>query len=364
MELMKVMVVVGTRPEIIKMCPVIKALARESIPFIFVHSGQHYSKGLDGIFFQQFNLPEPHYRLNVGSGSHAEQTSRILLGMERVLSRESCDIVLVQGDTNTVLGASLAASKLNIPIGHVEAGLRSGDMTMPEEQNRKVADCLSTLLFAPTPRSVRILTNEGADPKKVFLTGNTIVDALLHCDAKISPRREFLKSTIGTDEPYLLLTLHRPTNVDYKNRLQSILEGMRRIKKQLDMPILWPIHPRSLKNFERFGLDNNEVRLIEPIGYLEFIGLLKYSELVLTDSGGVQEEACVLKVPCVTLRENTERPETLEVGSNMLAGTEPDRISNAVMTMINRPRNWTNPFGDGNAGRRIVDILLNWNGGD
>lgn len=357
---MRVIVVVGTRPEIIKMSPVVRELIQRRVPFGLVHTKQHYSYELDAIFFRQLDMPEPDHELEAGSGTHAEQISRILVGMERLLLKDRCDYVLVQGDTNTVLGAVLAAVKTGVKIGHVEAGLRCGDMGMPEEQNRKVADCLSSLLFAPTKHAARNLVAEGIRQDSIFVTGNTIVDALLHCKGQIPPRTQLLASLEIGDEPYLLLTLHRAGNVDNEEVFGLMLQGLKKLGRHSGTPIIWPIHPRAQNMLNRSGFNLGDcIRVIPSVGYFEFLGLISYARLILTDSGGVQEEACVLRVPCITLRENTERPETLEVGSNVLAGSNVDRILAAADQMLHRPRAWDNPFGDGDAGKRIVEILVN-----
>jgi len=355
---MQVAIVLGTRPEIIKMSPVIHELRRRGLAFTVVHTGQHYSEELDAVFFRQLDLPAPDIRFHVGSGSHAEQTSRILLATERFLRESPCDCLLVQGDTNTVLGASLAAAKMGVRLGHVEAGLRSGDNSMPEEQNRKIADCLSDLLFAPTEHAAGILRAEGKTPESIFVTGNTVVDALMRCKGRIPSRGDTLARIGLEDVPYIALTLHRPANVDRKHKLVQLLNALYRTADALGMVVVWPTHPRARRMLEEFGFAvDNRMRLLPPLGYFEFLGLMSSARLILTDSGGVQEEACILGVPCVTLRDSTERPETLEVGSNMLAGSDGGRIIEAAEQMLARPTAWENPFGNGDAGKRIVDVL-------
>lgn len=349
--------VLGTRPEIIKLSPVIRECERRTIPFSILHTGQHYSYEMDRIFFEELELPEPDFPLDVGSGLHGEQTGKILAGVERVLSGHRPGIVLVQGDTNTVLGGALAAAKLHIPVGHVEAGLRSFDRNMPEEINRIVADHVGDFLFAPTGTAAGYLRHEGIPDEKIFITGNTVVDAVRE-HLTIAQKRTDLLSRLGLEEmEFILVTAHRSENVDVREKLMGILDGLAAVHEKTGIPVIFPVHPRTRKMMEEFGLYLPSIRLIEPLGYLDFLLLESNAALLLTDSGGIQEEGCVLKIPCVTLRENTERPETLEVGSNVLAGTNPHTILDKAMEMINRNPSWENPFGDGRAAKKIVDIL-------
>jgi UDP-N-acetylglucosamine 2-epimerase (non-hydrolysing) len=345
----KVAVILGTRPEIIKMSPVITELENQRLDYFILHTGQHYSYKMDRIFFEQLRLPEPKYNLNVGSGTHAEETGKIMIGTEKVLCDERPSVALVQGDTNTVLAGALAACKLQVKVGHVEAGLRSHDREMPEEINRLLADHISDYLFAPTENAHENLLKEGIAEDKIFVTGNTIVDALL--------RNIKLIDDNGSSD-YFLVTLHRQENVDREERLRNIIKGLELVAKEFKIPMIYPIHPRTKKRMEQFNIaGSNRIKLIEPVDYLAFLKLLRNAKLVFTDSGGVQEEACILKVPCVTLRYNTERPETLEVGSNILAGAEPKNILEKTNLMINKSRDWKNPFGDGKAAKRIVNII-------
>ena len=354
---MKVAVILGTRPEIVKMSPVIRELENRGLDYFILHSNQHYSYKMDRVFFEQLHLPEPKYNLNVGSGSHAEETGKMLIGIESVLRSEKPDVILVEGDTNTVLAGALAACKLMIKVGHIEAGLRSYDRKMPEETNRVLADHCSDILFAPTEKSRKILVHEGIPDDKIFVTGNTIVDAV-HQNLELSKKKEDALNQLGiTKNDYFLATLHRQENVDNKERFQGILRGLQMIRDELNLQGIFPIHPRTKKQMEAFNIQPNSLRLVEPLDYLSFLQLEKNAKLILTDSGGVQEEACIVKVPCVTLRDNTERPETLEVGSNTLAGTNPDTILAETKRMLNKKRDWGNPFGDGRAGERIVQII-------
>lgn len=354
---MKISIVLGTRPEIIKMSPIIRECERLGLDYFVLHTGQHYSYNMDRVFFEQLELPEAKYNLDVGSGSHAEQTGRMLIGIEKVLRREEPDIVLVEGDTNTVLAGALAAVKLGIKVGHVEAGLRSYDRRMPEEINRVLTDHCSDYLFAPTEKSRQILLGEGVAEEKIFVTGNTIVDAVFQ-NLEISRKTVNILNDLGLDgDEYFVVTVHRQENVDDEKRFRNILQGLEMVHREFGDELIYPIHPRSRKRLEAFGLKPNGVRLVEPLDYLSFLQLESNAKLVLTDSGGVQEEACILGVPCVTLRDNTERPETLEVGSNVLAGTDPYGIVKKVDFMLNKEKGWPNPFGDGKAGARIVEIL-------
>ena len=355
---MKISIILGTRPEIIKMSSIIRELENHGVDYFTIHTGQHYSYNLDKIFFEELELPEPKYNLDVGSGSHAEETGKMLIGIEKVLNDEKPDIVLVEGDTNTVLAGALAASKLHIRVGHVEAGLRSYDRTMPEEINRVLADHISDYLFAPTEKAKKNLLTEGVDKNKIFVTGNTIGDAVYQ-NLEIAKRKiDILNKLNLSHREYFLVTAHRQENVDVKDRLKVILDGFELVYHKFNFPIIYPAHPRTMKRIKEFGLEvPNGTRLIEPFGFLEFLQLEANAKLVLTDSGGVQEETCILKVPCVTLRDNTERPETLEVGSNVLSGANQNRILEGVEKMMNRERNWKNPFGDGKSGSRIVKIL-------
>ncbi|MBA2853788.1 UDP-N-acetylglucosamine 2-epimerase (non-hydrolyzing) [Methanococcus maripaludis] len=359
----KIGIILGTRPEIIKMSPVIRELTTKN--FFLIHTNQHYSENMDKIFFEELNLKKPDYNLNIGSGSHGDQTGRMLIEIEKVLLKEKPDLVLVQGDTNTVLAGALAASKLGVKIGHIEAGLRSFDRKMPEETNRVLTDHISEFLFAPTETAAKNILNEGISGEKIHIVGNTIVDATIQ-NLKIAEKNEkvckFI-SELTKNEKYFLLTLHRAENTDSFEILSKLVDSINKLSKKYEKNIIFPIHPRTHKKLTEFGLinalENNPlIKIIEPVGYLEFLGLEKNAELIITDSGGLQEEACILNVPCVTLRENTERPETLDVNSNILAGSDPENILNCVEKMLKSDKHWNNPFGDGNSGKIIVDIVF------
>jgi len=355
---MKVSIVLGTRPEIIKFSPIIRECERLGLDYFILHTGQHYSYNMDRVFFEQLELPEARYNLDVGSGSHGEQTGKMLIGIEKVLKQEKPDIVMVEGDTNSTLAGALAAVKLHIKVGHVEAGLRSYDQQMPEEINRVLVDHCSDLLFAPTEKSKRILLGEGIPKNKVYVTGNTIVDAVYQ-NLNMANRKADALNHLGLREQgYFLATVHRQGNVDNEDRFQGILKGLQMVKEKFGLPVIYPVHPRAKKRMKAFGINLKGLMLIEPLDYLSFLQLESKARLVLTDSGGVQEETCILRVPCVTLRYNTERPETLDVDSNVLAGTEPVKIVEKTKLMLDSERDWENPFGDGTTGKRIVDIVM------
>ncbi len=354
---MKISIVLGTRPEIIKMSPIIRYLEQIQENFFIIHTGQHYSYEMDKTFFHSLNLPAPKYNIDVGSGSHAEQTGKIMMGIENILQSERPDVILVQGDTNSVMAGAVTASKLHITIGHIEAGLRSYDRRMPEEINRVIADHISDYLFAPTKIAQENLLREGISPTKIFITGNTIVDAVQQ-NLKIAQQsKNYLNRLHLLEKNYFLVTAHRAENVDDNERLMKIIKGLCKIQKIFSIPVIFPIHPRTEKKIKELGINLDRITIIPPQGFLEFLQLEANAKLILTDSGGVQEEACILEVPCVTLRDNTERPETIEVGANMLSGVEPDSIVRSTEKMLHTPRTWKNPFGDGMATMKIVNVL-------
>ncbi len=355
---MKIAIILGTRPEIIKMSPIIRELAVRQADYFILHTGQHYSYNLDKVFFEQLKFPQAKYNLEVGSGSHAEQTARILTGVEKVLQKESPNIALVEGDTNSVLAGALAATKLHVEVGHVEAGLRSYDRQMPEEINRILTDHCSDYLFAPTGEARAILLGEGIPEGKIFVTGNTIVDATYQNLEIAKEMGNALNTLHLIPKEYFLVTLHRQGNVDNRARFTSILEGLNAVIAEFHLPVIYPIHPHSRKRMSEFDLNPGNIRLIDPVDFLGLLELESHARLILTDSGGVQEEACILGVPCITLRDSTERRETLEVGSNVLAGASSSRIIECLEIMLGRENSWNNPFGDGRAAERIVRIVM------
>ena len=355
--------ILGTRPEIIKLSGIIRFLESQNENFFIIHSNQHYSENLDSVFFRELGLTKPKYNLNIGSGNHGEQTAKMLSGIEQILIDEKPDVVIVQGDTNTVLSGALAAAKLNIPVAHVEAGLRSNDRTMPEELNRIMTDHISSYLLPPTEKTKQILLSEGIDAKKIKITGNTIVDAVFQNLKLAQSESNILDSLNIRSNQYILLTAHRAENTDNKEKLAGILNGANLVAAELNMQVIYPIHPRALKMLDPFKISiPKNIKLIDPIGFLDFLFLQKSAHIILTDSGGIQEESCILKVPCITLRENTERPETIDVGGNILAGTDPKAILEKSKEILNIERSWDNPFGDGNSSKYIIDFIKKLNG--
>lgn len=350
--------VLGTRPEIIKLSPLIRECERRSLPFSIIHTGQHYSDSLDEVFFDRLDLPDPDHNLEVGSQSQGRQTGEMIIGIDRVLAVEQPEVVLVQGDTNSVLAGGIATSKLDIALGHVEAGLRSFDRRMPEEINRVVTDHVADYLFAPTENSREYLHSENVPNNQIYVTGNTIVDAVRE-HTELADEKSTVLSDLGlTADEFVLLTAHRAENVDDRTRFADLLDGVARFAEQRDVPVVYPIHPRAKKRLEEFGLSvSDRIRCVEPQGFLDFLKLEQSASLILTDSGGVQEEACILETPCVTLRDNTERPETIEVEANRLAGTNPDSIVAHASAMVGRNDTWENPFGDGDAAAQILETL-------
>ena len=366
---MKIATILGTRPEIIKMAPIIDEISKRGIDQIILHTGQHYDEEMSDNFFRDLEIPSPDYNIHVGSGTHGKQTGLMMQGIEEVLLDEKPDIVLLQGDTNAVLAGAAVASKLHIAIGHVEAGLRSFDMTMPEEVNRRVADVCSTMYFIPTEESAINLLAEGFSRRGMFITGNTVVDACfrhLEIAKKKGIEEESLaKLDIGNMDNILTLTMHRAENVDHKQRVTNIIEALKELS---DMNIIFPIHPRTKNTLQNFGLfdelNNLEhVHIIKPLGYLDFLQLTSASTLILTDSGGLQEEAITLNVPALTLRYNTERPETVTAGGNILVGSDKEVILENANKILNdeefaeKMRNAPNPYGMGDSAKSTVDAI-------
>ncbi len=356
-----VAVLLGTRPEIIKMAPVAAALEARGADYFILHTGQHYSYNLDGVFFEQLALPQPRYNLGVGSGSDVEEIAKMLFGVEGVLAEEKPSMVLVEGDTNSVLAGALAAVKQRLVVGHVEAGLRCGSRDVPEETNRILVDHCSDMLFAPTEVSCGNLLGEGISQDKIFVTGNTIVDAVIQNSARIDDNLTPREDDIYDLPRYFLATLHRQENVEHRTRFISVMEGLGRVADEYGVPVVFPMHPRSRKRAVEYGVElNSRVRLVEPVDYFGFLKLERDAELILTDSGGVQEEACILNVPCLTLRDNTERPESLTVGASVLTKPSVDSMLEAASVMLGGGRGWQNPFGDGKAAERIADAVLDY----
>lgn len=351
--------VLGTRPEIIKLAPLVAACERRGLDSAVVHTGQHYSDDLDGTFFAELGLPEPTHNLDVGSGDHGAQTGAMLAGVERRLQAVAPDVVVVQGDTNSTLAGALVGSKLEVAVAHVEAGLRSYDRAMPEEINRVVADHVADYDFAPTPTAGRRLRSEGIPARRVAITGNTVVDAMRTYGDDIRASSDALETFGLEPDEFCLLTAHRAENVDDPSRFRRLLAGVDDFATAAGLPIVYPIHPRAAARLDEFDIDvPASVRTIDPLGYGDFLQLESTAALVFTDSGGVQEEACVLGTPCVTLRNGTERPETAFVGANCVAGTEPADVAEAGHLMVGRDGDWPAPFGDGDAATEILAALV------
>lgn len=356
---MKVCILLGTRPEIIKMAPLIRACRNNNVDYYILHTGQHYSYEMDKKICEDLEIPQPKYNLGVGGQSYRKQVGMMVRQIMEVLTKDKPDIVFVQGDTNSVLAGALAANKLGVHIGHHEAGLRSHDTTMLEETNRIITDHIADFLFAPTKDALKNLKEEGINEGKVFYTGNTVVDAINQNLELADKKKDVLSDLNIESKKFVLVTAHRAENVDNVEKLKGIFDGLIMVEQYLKLPIVYPIHPRTRKMVEEYKIDVPErIKLIEPVGYLEFLQLEANSKLIITDSGGIQEEACILHIPCVTIRENTERPETIDSGANILAGTEPKRILKATREMLEKPKTWDNPFGDGNAGENILKIWI------
>lgn len=364
-----VAVVVGTRPGIIKMAPIVRALERENVAHFIIHTGQHYSSEMDDVFMEELGLKAKVHRVRGSNDkiTHGAKTGHMLQGVEEILLGKRPAAVLVCGDANTNLAAGIAARKLHMILGHVESGLRSFDWSMPEEHNRVMLDHISDLLFAPTQATAENLERESVRGE-IHVTGNTIVDSVIQ-HLKIAERTSNVLNNLKIEpNRYILLTSHREENVDNPARLLGIIESVERVLMKHGLPVVFPVHPRTRKMMVRFGYETHledmfekGLKIFKPFGYIDFLMIIKYARLIMTDSGGLQEEACILQVPTVTLRENSERPETIIIGTNILAGTRPDRIDNAVKTMLSKNINISEkncPFGDGRAAERIVCTTL------
>lgn len=360
---LKILNIVGARPNLPKIAPLLREMRRHpEIDPILVHTGQHYDEKLSDIFFRQMGIPEPDVNLEVGSGSHAAQTAEVLRRIEPVLLERQPDLVLVVGDVNSTIAVSLAAVKLGIPVAHVEAGLRSFDRTMPEEINRILTDAIADYLFVTEEDAIDHLLKEGRPRESIFFVGNVMIDSLRHFlpiaqQSSIGDDLQLKKN--GAWSRFAVLTLHRPSNVDSIEKLSELLGAIDAIAA--DLPVIFPVHPRTQQRLAQAGIRfRPDLRIIPPVGYLDFLCLLSKSALVLTDSGGIQEETTALGVPCLTLRENTERPITISQGTNLLVGTDPAKIVAAAKANLsgNGKAGRIPPLWDGQAAGRIVDILL------
>ena len=393
---MKIINVVGARPNFMKIAPIIRAVKKHNdtidssqndcseLDAILVHTGQHYDYEMSKVFFEDLDLPKPDIYLNVGSGTHAEQTGRVMIEFEKILSKEKPDLVIVVGDVNSTLACVLASVKLHVPVAHVEAGLRSFDRAMPEEINRLLTDAVSDFLFTPSPDADENLKREGIWEEKIFLVGDVMVDSLFYNLDRAQKSNILVE--LGLQEPnstdesqmltdYAVLTLHRPSNVDDHKALLDIIKALKRISNEI--PIIFPIHPRTRKQIELLGfkdyfvdLTNNESRitnngicLLDPLGYLDFLKLMRHSKFIMTDSGGIQEETTVLEIPCLTLRDTTERPITITQGTNILVHNDTERIVAEASKILNGtvkksscPELW-----DGKTAERIVKVIAKTN---
>jgi len=359
---LKIVNVVGGRPNFVKIAPILEAMAE--VPAIvpsLVHTGQHYDQEMSRVFFEDLKIPEPDFFLGVGSGTHAQQTARVMLEFEKVLEQERPDLIVVVGDVNSTLACALVAAKLLIPVAHVESGLRSFDRTMPEEINRILTDHLSDYLFTPSEDANENLLREGIAAVNIHLAGNVMIDTLKRYEGVARAKRA--AETLGlSPRGYAVLTLHRPSNVDDPKTFAGLLDGLEGILPRL--PIVFPIHPRSRRRLLEFGLDARigslrNLQLCDPVGYLTFLSLMLDSRFVMTDSGGIQEETTALGIPCLTLRENTERPVTVRMGTNVVVGTRPERIVAEVRRILEEDRRngETPPLWDGHTAPRIVEVL-------
>jgi UDP-N-acetylglucosamine 2-epimerase (non-hydrolysing) len=351
--------VIGARPNFIKAAPVIAAIGRRSIPQRVVHTGQHYDERMSDVFFDELGLPVPDVNLGVGSGTHAEQTAAAMIGLEREFATDRPSLVMLYGDVNSTLAGSLAAAKLEIASAHVEAGLRSFDRSMPEEINRLVSDLLAELLFTTSPEAADHLAAMGIDSRRIHFVGNPMIDTLLaHRERFDDPSERRRLGVDGTH--YGVVTLHRPSNVDSDASARAVVEALNGVAAMVSLVI--PLHPRGRANLEAAGLtDSDRIRIVEPLGYVAFLSVVAGARLVLTDSGGIQEETTILDVPCLTIRPNTERPITISHGTNRLvAPTEVVAAAREILAGPIRPTGPRPPLWDGHAGERIGDIVEAW----
>ena len=357
----KVISVVGARPNFIKIAPIHKAFQKYSddIQHLICHTGQHFDNKMSKVFFDELQMPKPDYYLGIGGGSHAQQTARIMVEFEKILLDEKPDLIIVPGDVNSTIAASLVAAKLHIPIAHVESGLRSFDRKMPEEINRVLTDHISDYLFVTEKSGLENLQIEGIDSSKVYFTGNVMIDSLVNFLPHIN-KSEILKELGLTKGTYVLATFHRPSNVDEQVSLSKLIDAVNRISTS--RKVVFPIHPRTMNNLKKYRLSdklNDNIIVLEPIGYIDFLSLTKNAELVVTDSGGIQEETTFLGVQCITVRDNTERPSTSEIGTNHMIGTDFDKVVEASKEILSGkikkgkvPELW-----DGKASDRITEII-------
>lgn len=360
---MKITLIAGARPNFIKIAPLIHAVHEaqdkgEDISYRLIHTGQHYDRAMSETFFKELNIPDPHTNLNCGGGTQAEQTASIMIAFEKELIKNPTDIVVVVGDVNSTMACSIVAKKLNTKVAHVEAGIRSGDLSMPEEINRIVTDALAGYFFTTSEVANQNLRNNGIKEEQIFFVGNVMIDTLLANEKKFTKPFVFDKLCLKAKE-YIVLTMHRPANVDAAEKLK---ETIREIVSNVNgLPVVFPIHPRTVKIFAELGIEAENLHIVDPMGYLEFNYLVQNAKAVITDSGGITEETTVMGVPCITLRDNTERPETITIGTNELIGTNPKAIKPALDKLLTGswkkggiPELW-----DGKTANRIIKELIN-----
>ncbi|WP_298615871.1 non-hydrolyzing UDP-N-acetylglucosamine 2-epimerase [uncultured Odoribacter sp.] len=359
---MIITIVAGARPNFMKIAPIIHAIQKaqdkkRNISYRLVHTGQHYDKNMSDTFFEELNIPRPDVNLGVGSGSQAEQTAGIMIAFEKELLRNPTDLVIVVGDVTSTMACSIVAKKLNIKVAHIEAGIRSWDLTMPEEINRMVTDVLADYYFTTSEIANINLKNIGVKSDRIFFVGNVMIDTLL-ANMKRLKKPEIFDSLGLEEKKYLMLTLHRPANVDESEKLKALMSEI--VNNVRGLPIIFPIHPRTAKIFSELGIQANNLHIVAPMGYLEFNYMVKHCKAVITDSGGITEETTVMGIPCITLRDNTERPETCVIGTNELVGNTPKVIKPILNKLFsgnwkkgNIPELW-----DGKTSERIIDILL------
>lgn len=348
---MKIITVIGARPQFIKAAAV-SNLIRKEFDEILIHTGQHYDENMSKIFFDELNIPKPEYNIGIGSGSHGLQTGNMLIELEKIYLQEKPDLVLVYGDTNSTLAGALAASKLLIPVAHVEAGLRSFNMNMPEEQNRILTDHISNMLFAPTESAINNLKKEGME-KNVYNVGDVMFDATLNFKELASIKSNIVQELNLSSNKYILTTIHRAENTNDINRLKNIIKALNESNKT----VVLPIHPRTTKYIENYGLSfNSNIKVIEPVGYLDMINLEMNAEKIVTDSGGVQKEAFFMNKPCITMRDETEWVETVENGWNIVVGTDKKKILDAITSFIPKEEQ-KDIFGDGKASEKIISMI-------
>ena len=363
--MIKIDLIAGARPNFMKIAPIVHAIQNaqnegKAISFRLIHTGQHYDKNMSDTFFEQLNIPNPDVNLGAGGGTQAEQTASIMIGYEKLLMTAPTDLCLVVGDVTSTMACAIVAQKMNTKVAHVEAGIRSGDWTMPEEINRMVTDSITNYFFTTSEVANQNLKHSGIENQRIFFVGNTMIDTLLKQEPNFK-KPEVYNQLQLIEKNYIVMTLHRPANVDQEDKLRSLIAEI--VNNANQMPIIFPVHPRTAKILEGLGIKHANLHYIEPLGYLEFNYLVKNAKAVITDSGGITEETTVMGIPCLTLRDNTERPETVTTGTNELVGTNPKNIALFMRKLINGdwkkgeiPEKW-----DGKTAERIVNILLNFN---